>query len=66
MGALAPSVAVAVLGAGTMGAGIAQVAAAAGHPVLLYDAEEAAVAKAKERIAGALARAVDKGRLTPE
>ncbi len=28
---------VAVIGAGTMGAGIAQVAAAAGHPVLLYD-----------------------------
>ena len=39
MAALAPAVPVAVIGAGTMGAGIAQVAAAAGHPVLLYDAE---------------------------
>jgi 3-hydroxybutyryl-CoA dehydrogenase len=66
MAPLAPSVAVAVVGAGTMGAGIAQVAAAAGHRVLLYDAEQAALAKAEERIAGSLARAVDKGRLAPE
>ena len=29
---------VAVIGAGTMGVGIAQVAAVAGHPVLVYDA----------------------------
>ena len=28
---------IAVIGAGTMGAGIAQVAAVAGHPVLVYD-----------------------------
>ena len=42
MPALAPSVPVAVIGAGTMGAGIAQVAAAAGHVVLLYDAEPSA------------------------
>ncbi|HCI6934238.1 TPA: hypothetical protein NPP98_005208, partial [Klebsiella quasipneumoniae subsp. quasipneumoniae] len=28
---------VAVIGSGTMGAGIAEVAAAAGHPVLIYD-----------------------------
>ena len=27
----------AVVGAGTMGRGIAQVAASAGHPVMLYD-----------------------------
>jgi 3-hydroxybutyryl-CoA dehydrogenase len=66
MAALAPSVAVAVIGAGTMGSGIAQVAAAAGHPVLLYDADQAALAKAQERIAGALARAVDKGRLSSD
>jgi 3-hydroxybutyryl-CoA dehydrogenase len=66
MAALGPSVPVAVVGAGTMGAGIAQVAATAGHPVLLYDAEEGAPPKAKERIAGALARAADKGRLSPD
>ncbi|MCP4009662.1 MAG: 3-hydroxyacyl-CoA dehydrogenase, partial [Proteobacteria bacterium] len=33
---------VAVIGAGTMGAGIAQVAATAGHPVLLFDAQDGA------------------------
>jgi enoyl-CoA hydratase/carnithine racemase len=37
-GALAPDVVVALIGAGTMGSGIAAVAAAAGHQVLLYDA----------------------------
>jgi 3-hydroxybutyryl-CoA dehydrogenase len=41
---------IAVVGAGTMGAGIAQVAAAAGHPVLLYDA----VPGAADRAAAAL------------
>jgi 3-hydroxybutyryl-CoA dehydrogenase len=66
MAALALSVPVAVVGAGTMGAGIAQVAAAAGHRVLLYDAEQAALSKAEERIAGTLARALDKGSLTPQ
>ena len=66
MAALAPSVPVAVIGAGTMGAGIAQVAAAAGHVVLLYDAEPSAPGAAKERIAGALARAVQRGRQTPD
>jgi 3-hydroxybutyryl-CoA dehydrogenase len=49
-----------------MGAGIAQVAAAAGHPVLLYDVEEAALAKAKEQIAASLTRTVDKGRLSAD
>jgi 3-hydroxybutyryl-CoA dehydrogenase len=66
MPALPPSASVAVIGAGTMGAGIAQVAAAAGHRVLLYDAEPAALSRAKERIAGALARAVERARLTPD
>src|SRR5690606_7382612 len=44
----------------------AQVAAAAGHPVLLHDADAAALPRAKERIASALARAVERGRLSPE
>ena len=35
-----------VVGAGTMGIGIAQVAAAAGHPVLLYDAVPGAAERA--------------------
>jgi 3-hydroxybutyryl-CoA dehydrogenase len=41
---------VGVLGAGTMGSGIAQVAAVAGHPVILQDMQEAAVAKARAGI----------------
>jgi 3-hydroxybutyryl-CoA dehydrogenase len=63
MAALAPAVPVAVIGAGTMGAGIAQVAAAAGHPVLLYDEDGAVLQRAIERIAATLARAVDRKRL---
>jgi 3-hydroxybutyryl-CoA dehydrogenase len=54
---------VAVVGAGTMGAGIAQVAAVAGHPVLVFDAAEGAAGRAvaaiRERVAGLAA----KGRL---
>ena len=53
---------VAVIGAGAMGAGIAQVAAAAGHPVHLVDAQEGAAAKAVDRIRDGLARQVAKGR----
>jgi 3-hydroxybutyryl-CoA dehydrogenase len=54
---------VGVVGAGAMGSGIAQVAAVAGHRVVLADAAPAAVAKARAGIAKALAREVEKGRL---
>ena len=54
---------VAVIGAGAMGGGIAQVAAAAGHRVLLYDAVAEAPARAVERMDKGLARQVDRGRL---
>jgi 3-hydroxybutyryl-CoA dehydrogenase len=63
MPALPRSVPIGVVGAGTMGAGIAQVAAAAGHEVLLCDAATGAVDAALERITAALDRAVDKGSL---
>ena len=43
-----------VIGAGTMGAGIAQLAAANGHPVLLHDAFDGAAEKGKARIAKGL------------
>ena len=54
---------VGVLGAGTMGAGIAQVAAEAGLQVLLHDPLPGATDRALDRIAGFLARKVEKGQL---
>lgn len=63
MAALTPPAVVAVIGAGTMGAGIAQVAALAGHPVRLYDARPEAAAQAVERIRLQFDRLVEKGRL---
>jgi 3-hydroxybutyryl-CoA dehydrogenase len=55
-----------VVGAGIMGAGIAQVAAQAGHAVWLHDAREGAATQAKTRMAVALDALVGKGRMTPE
>jgi 3-hydroxybutyryl-CoA dehydrogenase len=55
-----------VVGAGAMGAGIAQVAAMHGHHVVLADAMPAAVARARSGHARAVAREVEKGRLTRE
>ena len=54
---------VGVVGAGAMGSGIAQVAAAAGHRVILGDVNAAALLKARAAIAKAVARDVEKGRL---
>ena len=54
---------VGVIGAGAMGAGIAQVAATAGHAVVLVDALPGAAAGAVERIGTAVSRLVEKGRL---
>ena len=58
-----PSMIIGVVGAGAMGSGIAQVAASAGHSVVLADAEPSAVARAKAGIAKSLARDVEKGRM---
>lgn len=66
MPALASDKTVAVIGAGTMGAGIAQVAAQAGHPVLLFDAKEGAAQRGVDGINRILDRRVDKGRMTAE
>ena len=54
---------VGVVGAGAMGTGIAQVAAAAGHRVVVADAFDGAVAKARRSITSAMAREVSKGRM---
>ena len=55
---------VGVVGAGTMGAGIAQVAAVSGRRVLLADAVPGAAERAVERIRDRVKSAVAKGRLT--
>lgn len=61
--AIAPSRTVAVVGTGTMGQGIAQVALIAGHRVRLHDAAPGRAREAADAIAGRLGRLVDKGRL---
>jgi 3-hydroxybutyryl-CoA dehydrogenase len=55
-----------VLGAGTMGTGIAQVAAEAGLDVLLHDPVPGAVEASRQRLAGFLARRVEKEQLTAD
>lgn len=57
---------VVVIGAGTMGSGIAEVAACAGHHVVLHDANQAAVDKGLAMIQRNLERRVQKGKLAAE
>ncbi len=52
-----------VIGAGVMGMGIAQVAAQAGHAVLLYDAFDGAADRGRTRLASSLDTLVAKGKL---
>tara|TARA_B100000508_G_scaffold118450_1_gene98606 strand:- start:120812 stop:121975 length:1164 start_codon:yes stop_codon:yes gene_type:complete len=51
-----------VLGAGTMGAGIAQVAAQSGHKVVLVDVNSDALDKAKNKLTKIFNRLVEKGK----
>jgi 3-hydroxybutyryl-CoA dehydrogenase len=57
---------VGVIGAGTMGHGIAQVAAMAGCEVVLYDMESAFVEAGLARIQANLAKGVDRGKVDAE
>jgi 3-hydroxybutyryl-CoA dehydrogenase len=61
-----PDAPIGVVGAGTMGAGIAQVAATGGLQVKLLDAVDGAADAARERIGGFLDRAVAREKLTAE
>jgi 3-hydroxybutyryl-CoA dehydrogenase len=63
MTALSKSATVAVIGAGTMGAGIAQVAAHAGHPVLLYDVAVGAVEKGIAGVRAGLDKLVERQKM---
>lgn len=62
--ALSPDQTVAVVGAGAMGAGIAQVAAAAGHRVRLLDARPGAAERAVADLQATFDKLAAKGRLT--
>jgi 3-hydroxybutyryl-CoA dehydrogenase len=53
-----------VLGAGTMGAGIAQVAAQSGHSVVLVDLNADQLERAKSNLAKTLSKLIEKGKIT--
>ncbi len=57
---------IAVLGAGTMGHGIAYAAIAVGYPVRLYDVWAPQLTKASDAIAGIVAKGVELGKLTQD
>jgi 3-hydroxybutyryl-CoA dehydrogenase len=57
---------VGVVGAGTMGHGIAQVLVRNGYSVVLHDTTQEPVGRGAEKISRGLARDVEKGRLTAE
>jgi 3-hydroxybutyryl-CoA dehydrogenase len=65
-GALPRDAVVAVIGAGAMGSGIAQIAAQAGHRVLLQDTRAGAAADAKRSVAKTLESLASKGKLSAE
>ena len=55
-----------VIGAGTMGSGIAQVAAVAGHLVKIFDTQTSAIARAIENVKANLRRGVARGTVSEE
>ncbi len=57
------STTVGVVGSGAMGSGIAQVAAMAGHSVVLYDNNENALSKAKASLTATLQKLEEKGKI---
>lgn len=57
---------VGVAGSGTMGTGIAIVAARAGLRTVIYDTQQAALDRALRQIGGFFAKSVERGKMTPE
>ena len=57
---------VGVCGAGTMGSGIAIVAARAGYRVVLYDTHEESLERARRQTEGFFGKSVERGKLTAE
>jgi len=55
-----------VVGAGAMGSGIAQVAAAAGHAVVLFDTKEGFASSAVKKMEVSLSKLVEKGKMSSE
>ncbi len=55
-----------VIGSGTMGSGIAQVAATAGCEVKLFDSSPDALKNSEAKLVGILNRLVEKGRINPD
>jgi len=55
-----------IVGCGTMGAGIAIVAARAGFKTLIYDTNAASLERARQQTAGFLAKSVERGKLAAQ
>lgn len=53
-----------IIGSGAMGSGIAQVAATAGHDVILMDTRADALTRAQDHLAGVMSKLVSKGKLS--
>ncbi|MBZ0099118.1 MAG: 3-hydroxybutyryl-CoA dehydrogenase [Taibaiella sp.] len=63
MGRFSKDSIVGVIGAGAMGSGIAQVAAMAGHKVVVFDTNEAALQKSEAALEKVLAKLAEKGKI---
>jgi 3-hydroxybutyryl-CoA dehydrogenase len=57
---------VGIIGAGTMGSGIAQVAATAGHSAILMDANNSVLEKAKTNLENSLKKLLEKGKISAD